>query len=82
VIYDSESKDSFSIRLPIHRLHHRQKPLLREYPFLHELTCQSFLLDHLGHEKFFGGADLFAVTPTKGEGGIVPGAEDYELKCV
>jgi hypothetical protein len=59
VIYDSESKDSFSIRLPIHRLHHFQKFLFGKYPFLDKQSGKGFLGYDLGYEEFFKGDDLF-----------------------
>jgi hypothetical protein len=59
--YDSESKDSFSIHLPIHHLYHLHKFLFGEYPFLHQQSSKGFLLDYLGHEEFFGGDVLFGV---------------------
>src|SRR4030042_2241716 len=51
----------FTFHLLINCLHHLQKLLLGEYPFLHEQSGKGFLLDHLGHEEFFKGNDLFWV---------------------
>jgi DNA-binding transcriptional regulator YiaG len=42
-------------------LHHLQKLFLGEYPFLNEQPSKGFLLDDLGHEKFFKGDNLFRV---------------------
>jgi hypothetical protein len=43
VKYDSESKDSFSLHLPIHRLHHLQELFLGERLFLYKQPDERFL---------------------------------------
>jgi hypothetical protein len=61
VIYDSESKDSFSLHLPIHHPHHLPKLLLGENPLLDKQSDKSLLRYHLGHEELFKGNDLFRI---------------------
>jgi hypothetical protein len=50
-----------SFPLPIHHLHHLQKLLLGEYPFLHKQPGKGSLLDNLGYEEIFKGNDLLRV---------------------
>ena len=47
--------------LSIYHLHHIQKLYLGKYPFLHKQSAKSLLLDHLGHEEFFKGTNLFRI---------------------
>jgi hypothetical protein len=61
VIYDSESKDSFSFHLPIYHPHHLQKFFLGEDSLLHKQPSEGFLLGDLRHEEFFRGNDKFII---------------------
>lgn len=56
---------SLSLHLPIHNLNRIKKLLLGKYPFLHKQFGEGFLLNYLGHEKFFKKNDLFGVSVAK-----------------
>ena len=61
-----------SLHFIINYLHHLQKLFLGENSFLDKQSGEGFLLNHLGHQKFFKGNDLFGVEGVAIETSIEP----------